>query len=99
MPRLVLVLAGDHVYKMDYGPMLAFHVENNADLTIGCIDVPVSDAVNYGVMTCDAGSRLIEFTEKPASPAEMQNTQGRALFHQSRNYRQGCQYSRLYCDW
>lgn len=79
MPRLVLVLAGDHVYKMDYGPMLAFHVENNADLTIGCIEVPVSDAVNFGVMTCDADSRVIEFTEKPASPAEMQNTPGRAL--------------------
>jgi glucose-1-phosphate adenylyltransferase len=67
-PDLVLVLAGDHVYKMDYGPMIAFHVEKNADITVGVVQVPVGRAHEYGVMTVDEHQRISRFTEKPARP-------------------------------
>lgn len=67
-PRLVLVLAGDHIYKMDYGPMLAFHVENKADITVGVVEVPREDAKGFGVMTVDENQRVVKFSEKPANP-------------------------------
>lgn len=67
-PRLVLVLAGDHIYKMDYGPMLAFHVENGADITVGVVEVPREEAKGFGVMTVDEGHRVVKFAEKPANP-------------------------------
>jgi glucose-1-phosphate adenylyltransferase len=68
-PDFVLILGGDHVYKMDYGKLLAFHVENKADMTVACLEVPVSEATAFGVMTVDENSRVVEFTEKPANPA------------------------------
>lgn len=67
-PRFVLVLAGDHVYKMDYGPMLAFHVEQGADMTVGCIEVPLGEASAFGVMSVDSKQRVVKFMEKPAQP-------------------------------
>jgi glucose-1-phosphate adenylyltransferase len=67
-PRFVLVLAGDHIYKMDYGPMLAFHVESRADITVGVVEVPREDAKGFGVMTIDDGQRVVKFNEKPANP-------------------------------
>ncbi len=67
-PEYVLVLAGDHIYKMDYGPMLAHHVENDADMTIGCIEVPLEQAKAFGVMSVDAEGRIVDFNEKPAHP-------------------------------
>ena len=68
-PRFVLILAGDHVYKMDYGQFLAAHVENEADMTVSCIEVPLAEAAGaLGVMTVDNTGRVIEFTEKPAAP-------------------------------
>ncbi len=67
-PEYVLILAGDHVYKMDYGKLLAFHVEKNADMTVACIEVPVNDAKEFGVMGVNDESRVITFTEKPANP-------------------------------
>ena len=67
-PKYVLVLAGDHIYKMDYGPMVAHHVESGADMTVGCIEVPVDQAREFGVMTSDAEGRVVEFQEKPAHP-------------------------------
>ena len=67
-PRFVLVLAGDHVYKMDYGPMLAFHVEQGADMTVGCIEVPLGEASAFGVMSVDNKQRVVKFMEKPAQP-------------------------------
>lgn len=70
-PRFVLVLAGDHVYKMDYGPMLAFHVENGADLTVGCIEVPIADAQSFGVMSIDSDKRIQAFAEKPDQPTSV----------------------------
>ncbi len=68
-PEFVLVLSGDHIYKMDYGPMLAFHVENQADMTVFCLEVPIAEAAGaFGVMTVDEESRVLRFDEKPAQP-------------------------------
>ena len=68
-PRFVLILAGDHVYKMDYGQFLAAHVENEADMTVSCIEVPLAEAAGaLGVMTVDNTGRVVEFTEKPEKP-------------------------------
>ncbi|MCP3908701.1 MAG: glucose-1-phosphate adenylyltransferase [Oceanicoccus sp.] len=78
-PGLVLVLAGDHVYKMDYGPMLAFHVENSAALTVGCIEVPIADAGSFGVMSINSDKRILAFTEKPEQPIPMPDKDNAAL--------------------
>jgi glucose-1-phosphate adenylyltransferase len=67
-PEFVLILAGDHIYKMDYGPMLAFHVEKEADLTVGCIEVPIAQARSFGVMNVELGGRVVRFEEKPEHP-------------------------------
>jgi len=67
-PRFVLILAGDHVYKMDYGAMLAHHVEHQANVTVGCIEVPVDKAREYGVMEVDLDLRVKNFAEKPDTP-------------------------------
>lgn len=67
-PEHVLILAGDHIYKMDYGPMIAFHMENNADITVGVIQVPLHEATGFGVMTLDEEHRVIRFDEKPVNP-------------------------------
>ncbi len=67
-PEYVLVLAGDHVYKMDYGAMLAYHSQSEADLTIACIEVPIKDASAFGVMQVDEQSRIVDFVEKPEHP-------------------------------
>lgn len=78
-PDYVLILAGDHVYKMDYGKMLACHVEKQADMTVACIKVPVSDAKGFGVMGVDAESRVIDFTEKPENPMSIPGQPGMSL--------------------
>ncbi|BAW80777.1 glucose-1-phosphate adenylyltransferase [Candidatus Nitrosoglobus terrae] len=67
-PKYVLILAGDHVYKMDYGDMLAYHVECEADLTVGCIHVPLKEAKAFGVMSVDEDFRVTAFNEKPDQP-------------------------------
>ncbi|MCK5697950.1 MAG: glucose-1-phosphate adenylyltransferase [Gammaproteobacteria bacterium] len=67
-PEYVLVLAGDHIYKMDYGVMLAKHVENKADLTVGCFEVPLEEAKAFGVMAINEDNRVVEFAEKPEHP-------------------------------
>ena len=69
--KYVVILAGDHIYKMDYGQMLACHVKNNADMTVGCLDVPLEEAKAFGVMAVDDEDRIIEFAEKPANPKHM----------------------------
>jgi glucose-1-phosphate adenylyltransferase len=66
--RLVLVLAGDHVYKMDYSRMIEEHVARRADMTIGCVEVPLGEATQLGVMQVDAEFRIVGFQEKPAEP-------------------------------
>lgn len=70
-PEYVLILAGDHVYKMDYGAMLAYHVDSQADLTVGCVEVPLKDASAFGVMRVDDSSRVIDFIEKSACPPSL----------------------------
>ena len=68
-PGQVLILAGDHVYKMDYGSFLATHVENEADMTVSCVEMPISEAAGQmGVMTVDETGRVIAFDEKPEKP-------------------------------
>src|SRR5882757_7766043 len=67
-PKHVLVLAGDHIYKMDYGPMIAYHVEKGADITVGVVEVPASDSVHFGVLTATEWNRVTKFSEKPATP-------------------------------
>jgi glucose-1-phosphate adenylyltransferase len=67
-PKHVLVLAGDHIYKMDYGPMIAYHVEKGADITVGVVEVPAAESKNYGVLTATEWNRVTRFTEKPANP-------------------------------
>ena len=67
-PKHVLVLAGDHIYKMDYGPMIAYHVEKGADITVGVVEVPASDSVHFGVLTATEWNRVTKFSEKPAVP-------------------------------
>jgi len=67
-PLHVLVLAGDHIYKMDYGPMIGFHVEKEADITVGVVEVPVSRAREFGVCGVDEGNRVLNFLEKPRDP-------------------------------
>jgi glucose-1-phosphate adenylyltransferase len=64
----VLILAGDHIYKMDYGQMLATHVRNQADMTVACINVPIEDAKAFGVIGVDGADRVIDFKEKPENP-------------------------------
>ena len=78
-PEYVLILAGDHVYKMDYGTMLAAHVEQEADVTVGCIEVPLEDARAFGVMSVDDKLRITEFVEKPDNPKPMPGQPGKAL--------------------
>lgn len=68
-PSYVLILAGDHIYKMDYGDMIAFHVDSGADMTVGCLEVPVEKAKAFGVMTVDKERRVRDFQEKPEQPA------------------------------
>jgi glucose-1-phosphate adenylyltransferase len=78
-PDFVLILAGDHVYKMDYGKLLAFHVESKADMTVACLEVPITDATAFGVMGVDEHGRVIEFTEKPASPSSIPGKPDKSL--------------------
>lgn len=78
-PEYVIVLAGDHIYKMDYGPMIAFHADNKADITVGVVQVPVKDATGFGVMTVDEDDRVIRFDEKPADPQPMPGNPDLAL--------------------
>ncbi len=70
-PEYTIILAGDHVYKMDYGKMLASHVLSQADMTVACITVPIEEASAFGVMTVDENNRITGFLEKPANPAPM----------------------------
>ena len=78
-PKLVLILAGDHVYKMDYGRMLEDHVAARAQMTIACIDVPLADARSFGVMAVDSKQRIVEFREKQQQPVPMPGRPDRAL--------------------
>ena len=78
-PKYIVVLAGDHIYKMDYGDMLAEHVAKEADMTIGCLTVPLEEAKAFGVMSVDENNRVIAFDEKPASPNSIPGDNTKAM--------------------
>ena len=78
-PEYILIVAGDHIYKMDYGRMLAEHVKHQADMTVACIDVPIADAREFGVMGIEADGRVIDFVEKPQNPPHIPGNPQRAL--------------------
>src|SRR5690242_11417878 len=78
-PEYLLILAGDHVYKMDYERMLVQHVNSGADVTVACVEVPLDDAKGFGIMHVGAEDRIIEFFEKPPHPPEMPDKPGWAL--------------------
>lgn len=67
-PKYVLILAGDHIYKMDYAAMIQDHIARNADLTVGCLVVPAAESIHFGVMQADAEDRVLGFKEKPKVP-------------------------------
>ena len=78
-PEYIVVLAGDHVYKMDYSLMLQDHVASGADCTVGCIEVPRAEASAFGVMAIDAQRKIIDFVEKPAQPPAMPGNEAMSL--------------------
>lgn len=79
-PKHVVILAGDHVYKMDYGTMIAEHARRNADMTVGCVPVPCAEAANQlGVMQVDENNQVLAFTEKPPEPASIPGQPGTCL--------------------
>ena len=78
-PKYVVILAGDHIYKMDYSDMLRAHIENRADLTVGCLQVPVKEATSFGVLQVDAQNRIIGFQEKPRDPIPVPGDPNTAL--------------------
>ncbi len=79
-PKYVLILSGDHVYRMDYGTLIAEHVANNADMTVCCLEVSTEEAAgSFGVMTVDTNGKIVAFDEKPAQPNEVPNKPGQCL--------------------
>lgn len=78
-PEYVLILAGDHIYKMDYGAMIAHHVESGADMTVGCLEMETERAREFGVMSVDADGRVQRFTEKPKEPEHIPGSPGTSL--------------------
>ena len=78
-PKFIVLLAGDHVYKMDYEPMLQQHVDTGADVTIACLEVPQEDVSSFGIMHVDERDRIIGFLEKPKKPPAMPGKPGVAL--------------------
>jgi len=78
-PEFVLILAGDHIYKMDYGEMLASHVAAGADVTVACNQVPLSEASNFGVMAADRNQRIYSFEEKPSQPRAVRGDPSQAM--------------------
>lgn len=80
MPKYVLVLSGDHIYKMDYRDMLEKHVNSGADMTVSCIEVPIKEAAGqFGVMNVDTNDRVQSFEEKPIHPQGLADAPGYAL--------------------
>ena len=78
-PKFVLILAGDHIYKMDYGPMLAHHVESKAEVTVGSVEVPRERAREFGVLTVNKHNEVVQFIEKPLEPEALPGREGVAL--------------------
>ncbi|MBE5937337.1 MAG: glucose-1-phosphate adenylyltransferase [Lachnospiraceae bacterium] len=79
-PEYVLILGGDHIYKMDYELMLDFHKANNADITLACISVPMEEANRFGVVITDDSNQILEFEEKPENPRSNLASMGIYIF-------------------
>lgn len=79
-PEFILVLSGDHIYKMDYSQMLKFHKENNSDATIAVIEVPLEEASRFGIMNTDKSNKIFEFDEKPDCPKNNKASMGVYIF-------------------
>ena len=79
-PEYVIILSGDHIYKMDYDDMLQSHKDNNASLTVAVLDVPLKEASRFGIMNTDANNRIVEFEEKPAEPKSTKASMGIYIF-------------------
>ena len=79
-PDYVLILSGDHIYKMDYDEMLAYHKEHHADATIAVIEVPMKEASRFGIMNTDESGRIVEFEEKPEHPKSNLASMGIYIF-------------------
>jgi glucose-1-phosphate adenylyltransferase len=79
-PELILILSGDHVYTMDYSDMIAFHIENQAELTMAAVCVPVEEAPRFGILSVDAKHRVKSFVEKPKEPPSCMANMGVYLF-------------------
>ncbi len=82
-PHYVIILSGDHIYKMDYSKMLDFHKENHADATISVINVPYEEASRYGIMNCHDNGKIYEFEEKPKNPKSTLASMGVYIFNWS----------------
>ncbi len=80
-PEYVLILSGDHIYKMDYSRMLAFHVEKDADATIAVLTVPLEEASRFGIMNTDKDCAIVEFEEKPTQPKSNKASMGIYIFN------------------
>lgn len=80
-PEHLLVLSGDHIYKMDYSEMLDYHIENNADATIAVIEVPMKEASRFGIMNTNVSGKIVEFEEKPAEPKSNLASMGIYIFN------------------
>lgn len=80
-PEYVLILSGDHIYKMDYNKMLQYHLTNKADCTVAVIDVPIKEASRFGIMNTDENNKIYEFDEKPANPKSTLASMGVYIFN------------------
>ena len=80
-PEYILVLSGDHIYKMDYSKMLKFHKEKNSDATIAVIEVPIEEADRFGIMNTYENSKIYEFEEKPSNPKSNKASMGVYIFN------------------
>lgn len=78
-PRYVVVLAGDHVYKMDYRPMLQQHIQSQSDMTIACLEIPISQARSFGILDVDDSGRVTRLQEKPETPSSLPGRPTQAL--------------------
>ncbi len=82
--QYVLILSGDHIYKMNYEAMLDEHIANNASLTVAVIEVPLKEASRFGIMNTDENDRIIEFDEKPSEPKSNLASMGIYIFNWGR---------------
>ncbi len=86
-PEYVLILSGDHIYKMDYAKMLDYHKQTEADCTIAVIDVPIEEASRFGIMTTDEQGRIVRFAEKPKNPESTLASMGIYIFNKKKLFR------------